>query len=241
MYKGKTILGLIPARGGSKGLPGKNIKPMCGKPLVAWTIEKAKKSKYFDKVIVSTDDSQIADISKKYGAEIPFLRPAELAADHASSMDVIFHALDYFKTKGVVFDAVALLEPTSPLREDKDIDQAIELLYSNEDKIDSVVSVGEVQLEHPAIVKVIANGYVKPYDDSWGKVTRRQELSKVYFPYGVIYIATTKSLRVAKTFYQEKTKPYFIERWQNYEIDDLYDFMNIETILKHRIEKEGAL
>ena len=133
MYKNKTILGIIPARGGSKGLPGKNILDIAGKPLIVWTIERAINSKYLDRVIVSTDDSEIAEISKKYGAEVPFTRPEELAEDTTPMMDVIFHALDFFKSKNMAFDYIALFEPTSPLRKINDIDNAIKQLIDNEE------------------------------------------------------------------------------------------------------------
>ncbi|CEO88250.1 acylneuraminate cytidylyltransferase family protein [Syntrophaceticus schinkii] len=126
MYKGKKILGLIPARGGSKGLPGKNIKPLCGKPLIAWAIEQGLASKYLDKVIVSTDDEEIAKVSRSFGAEVPFMRPGELATDAAKTIDVVVHALEFLKQRGgLEFDYLALLEPTSPLRKNGDIDKSI--------------------------------------------------------------------------------------------------------------------
>ena len=108
MYKRKTILGLIPARGGSRGLPGKNIRPLLGKPLVAWTIEQALASKYLDRVVVSTDNEEITDVAKRCGAEVPFMRPKELAADDTKSIDVIFHTLDFFKHQNMEFDYLAL-------------------------------------------------------------------------------------------------------------------------------------
>jgi CMP-N,N'-diacetyllegionaminic acid synthase len=131
IIKNKKIIAIIPARGGSKGLPGKNIKRLAGKPLIAWTIEQAKKSGWIDKLIVDTDDEKIAEIARKYGAEVPFLRPKELAQDKSSIYDVIFHALDWFKKIGLDFDSVALLEPTSPLRKDDDIDNAVRLFLKN--------------------------------------------------------------------------------------------------------------
>jgi len=212
MYKGKNILGLIPARGASKGLPRKNIKLLLGKPLITWTIEQALASKYLDRVVVSTDDKEIAEISKKYGAEVPFIRPKELARD----------------------------EPTSPLREKNDIDNGIMKLIDNENKADSLVSVGEISLEHPFISKEIdEKGYVKPfYKVLHNKVGRRQNLSKAYFPYGVLYLSKVSAIKKYKTFYQKKTMPMFIKRWQNYEIDDIWDFVCIETILKKVMEKD---
>jgi len=239
MYKGKNILGLIPARGGSKGLPKKNIKPLLGKPLIAWTIEQALASKYLDRVVVSTDDKEIAEISKKYGVEIPFIRPKELARDDSTTSDVILHALKWFKDAEEKYDYLALLEPSSPLREKNDIDNGIMKLIDNENRADSLVSVGEIALEHPFISKRISEkGYVKPfYEVPNNKIGRRQDLSKAYFPYGVLYLSKVSAIKKYKTFYQKKTMPMFIKRWQNYEIDDMWDFVCIETILRKIIEK----
>ena len=153
MINGKHVLAIIPARGGSKGLPGKNIRELCGKPLIAWTIEKAKKSTHLDMILVTTDSPEIANTAKKYGADAPFIRPADLASDHASTYDVIQHALTYYReTEGQEFDYTVLLEPTSPLREDDDIDRMLEALDNRADEYDAIVSVGEVT-EHPSIMK----------------------------------------------------------------------------------------
>jgi len=231
------ILAIIPARGGSKGLPRKNIKPLLGKPLIAWTIEQAKNSKYIDMVVVSTEDKEIAEISKKYGAEV-IERPEELARDDSPTFDAIIHVLDYFQNKKELFDIVVILEPTSPLRKDNDIDNAIKLFIKNIDKADSLISVGEVHLENPYIMKKIEDGYVKPFIKSEQSIYQRQQLPKVYFPYGVIYLSKIEEFKKYKTVYQERTIPYFIERWQNYEIDDLYDFIAIESILKYKLKEE---
>ena len=240
MYKSKNILGLIPARGGSKGLPGKNIKPLLGKPLIAWTIEQVLASKYLDRVVVSTDDKEIAEISKKYGAEVPFMRPKELARDDSTTSDVILHALNWFESAGEKYDYLALLELTSPLRKKNDIDNGIMKLIDNENKAESLVSVGEISLEHPFISKEIdEKGYVKPfYKVPNNKIGRRQDLFKSYFPYGVLYLSKVSAIKKYKTFYQKKTMPMFAKRWQNYEIDDIWDFICIETILKRVMEKK---
>lgn len=231
MYKDNKILGLIPARGGSKGLPRKNILPLYGKPLIAWTIEQALSSRYIDKVFVSTDDREIAEISKKHGAEVPFLRPEELARDDSPTIDTIAHTLNYFEQNNESFAILALLEPTSPLRKKGDLDNALRLLVDNLSITESIVSVGEVHMENPFITKVIDNGFVKPLIKKESHIIfQRQQLPKVYFPYGVIYAATSASLKKDKTFYQETTIPYFIERWQNYEIDDEVDFFIIEQL-----------
>lgn len=239
MYKDKTILGIIPARGGSKGLPRKNILLLSGKPMIAWTIERALSSKYLDKVIVNTDDDEIAGIAKKHGAEVPFMRPKELASDTTSMMDVIFHTIAFYKDNNLSFDYIALLEPTSPLRKVDDIDSAIKQLIDNEKNADSLVSAGEVHLEHPSIMKVVRDGYLSPYEVTGEKIYRRQDLKTVYFPYGVIYMSKTGKLLETGTFYQERTIPYFIERWQNYEVDDLFDFTCIEAVMKYKLMAKG--
>lgn len=237
MYKKRTVMGIIPARGGSKGLPEKNIRNMAGKPLIAWTIERALGSLCLDKVIVSTDDAEIAGVARKYGADVPFRRPAEIAGDKTPMLDVIAHAVNFFREKEMEFDYVALFEPTSPLRKENDIDDAIRLLIDRESDADSLVSAGEVHLEHPSIMKAVRDGYLVPYETTDEKIYRRQDLKTVYFPYGVIYMSKTGKLLETGTFYQERTIPYFIERWQNYEVDDIYDFICIETILKNRLKE----
>jgi len=240
MYNGRTVLGVIPARGGSKGLPGKNIRELAGKPLIAWTIERALSSRYLDTFIVNTDDRNIADIAEKYGAEVPFLRPQELAIDTTAMIDVIRHTVGYYRNINMFFDYIALLEPTSPLRKGDDIDLAIKQLIDREDEADSLVSVGEVHLEHPSIMKNIMGGKLTPYERDAGIVTRRQDMDTVYFPYGVIYLTKTEKLLEHGTFYLENTIPYFIERWQSYEVDDIYDFICIEAVMNHERKEVHA-
>lgn len=234
MYKNRTFLVIIPARGGSKGLPGKNIREICGKPLIAWSVEAGLKSSYVDEVMVTTDYQEIADISKKYGANVPFLRPDFLASDTATSFDAVKHVIDFYKTElNREFDYIILLEPTSPLREDGDIDSMIEKIVQNESEFDSIVSIGEVH-EHPSIMKKTINDEtLTPYCEALELKTRRQDNDIAYFPYGVAYIVKTKSLLDEKTFYTKRNTFYKIKRYQCYEIDDIYDFLAIENIMKH--------
>ncbi len=233
MYKNNKILGLIPARGGSKGLPGKNIKPLSGLPLIAWTIKQALGSEYLDKVIVSTDSRKIAAVAKKYGAEAPFIRPRELATDNSEIIDTVLHALSYLEKRGIYFDYLALLETTSPLRKDGDIDNAVKKLIDRKDDADSLISVGKIALEHPEYAKIISdNGYVKPYvPDGKRSAESRQKLLTAYFPYGVIYLSKVSAIKRYNKVYGGEILPYMIERWQNYEINDIWDFMCVETIL----------
>lgn len=231
MIKGKKVLAMIPARGGSKGLPGKNIKPICGKPLIVWSIEQALKSKHVDRVLVSTDSEEIAQTARKGGADVPFLRPPELALDSSPTSDAIMHALEWLENKGEFYEYLVLLEPTSPLRKAGDIDKSLGLLAEN-GSADSLVSVGKVHTEHPMIVKRISGGYVTPYMEDIAKIHQRQQADDAYFPYGVVYMTRISAFKEKRTFYTDKTLPYFIERWQNYEIDDEIDFVVIENILQ---------
>ena len=235
MYSGKNILAIIPARGGSKGLPQKNILELNGKPLIAWTIEKALQSKLIDKIFVSTDSKEIADIAEKFGIYIPFLRPKEFAQDNSPSSEAVIHSLENFGNMGERYDYLALLEPTSPLRKKNDIDLAIKKLLDNE-KVDSLVSIGEVHTEHPLIIKKMdERGFITPYISVLKTIYQRQQADKAYFPYGVIYISKTQSYIKNKTFYLEKTLSFQIDRWQNYEIDDYIDFIIVEKLLKKYI------
>lgn len=238
MIKGKKILAIIPARGGSKGLPGKNIMPLLSKPLIVWTIEQAKQSKYIDEVFISTDCPHIAQVSEETGVKVPFIRPEVLATDLASTMDVVSHVIHHYESFEINFDFIILLEPTSPLRKDSDIDSAIELLLQDE-SADGIVSLGEVHMEHPMIVKKIgAKNRIISYISDVRKINQRQQADKAYFPYGVIYMIKTSVFKEHHAFYTDNIIPFFIERWQCYEVDDIYDFICIEEIMKQLKSKK---
>lgn len=235
MINGKSVVAIIPARGGSKGLPGKNIKELCGKPLVAWPIHAAKSSLYVDKIIVSTDDPQIADIARREGAEVPFLRPEELAADDSTTISVIVHAINFLSEIGEIFEHCILLEPTSPLTESYDINRALELLESMRTKADSIVGVSEVVSAHPVFdVKINQRGLISSYvgDDFTGAV-RRQDIEKLYFFEGSLYISDVKILLEKQTFYHSRTLPYIVPKWKSFEVDDMVDLICIEAIMKN--------
>lgn len=233
MIGNKSVIGVIPARAGSKGLPGKNIRLLCGKPLIVWSIEKALKSRYLDVVVVSTDSEDIAAISAKAGADIPFLRPAHLASDTASSYDTIRHVLDHYAQTGRQFDYTMLLEPTSPLREDNDIDNVLDVMEANCFSYDSIVTLGRVH-EHPSIMKRLIEGTIAPFVDNLATSARRQDAELAWFPYGVAYAAKTEALLSQNTFYTERCLGFPIQRYQNYEIDDIYDFICVEAVMKHQ-------
>lgn len=234
MYSNHSILGIIPARGGSKGLPQKNIKEIGGKPLIAWTISKANKSQYLDDVVVSTDCSEISDVAVAANGNVPYLRPDHLASDTASSVDVVLHVLDEQEKRfGKVYDYIVLLEPTSPLREDDDIDNMIKKLIDSKENNDSICSIGEVGA-HPVITKKIQGDNVVPYFSSDEiSATRRQDLQRAFFPYGVAYMVSVEAFKREKTFYTSKNTYYEIKRYQCYEIDDIYDFIVTERIMEY--------
>lgn len=232
MYKGKNILGLIPARGGSKGLPRKNIKPLLGKPLIAWTIEQALASRYLDRLVVSTDDKEIAEISKKYGADVPFMRPKELAKDNAKGIDVVLHAIYWLKENDNrrQYDLIILLQPTSPLKTTEDIDKAIELLFLKEAK--AIVSVCEVD-HHPLWANTLPeDGCMKDFIKQEIMNKNRQELPVFYRLNGAIYLAYCNYIKKQKSFFGEKTFAYIMPKSRSVDIDDEIDFKLAEILMK---------
>ena len=235
MYKGQNILGLIPARGGSKGLPRKNIKLLLGKPLIAWTIEQALTSKYLDRIIVSTDDKEIAEISKKYGAEIPFMRPKELAEDNAKGIDVVLHAIDWFRgnDKRKQYDLIMLLQPTSPLRSSEDIDKAIELLFLKKAK--AIVSVCEVD-HHPLWANTLPeDGCMKDFIKQEIMNKNRQELPVFYRLNGAIYLSYCNYIKEQKSFFNNETFAYIMPRERSIDIDNEIDFRLAEIFIKNNV------
>ena len=189
------ILALIPARGGSKGVPGKNIKELLGKPLIAYTVEQVNASFEIDRLILSTDDEAIANVAKKIGLEVPFIRPAELANDTAGSLAVVQHALDFVEAQGEKYDAVCLLQVTSPYRPDGCIDEAIELFKRT--KPDSLVSVRKVPDEfNPHWTFEIGSDDRLNIATGEDKIIpRRQELPPAYHRDGAIYITSVETIR----------------------------------------------
>jgi len=228
-----TILALIPARGGSKGLPGKNIKLLNGKPLIAYSINSALSAKRISKTVVSTDDKTIADISKKHGAEVPFMRPENLASDTASSRDVIIHTLDFFKQAMVEFDYLVLLQPTSPFRKEGDIDQAIDTAI--ETNADLVVSAFETSSNpYYVLFEENENGHLKTSKS--GTFTRRQDCPKVYELNGSIYVFKTEALRQNNDLKFDKTVKFLMDKAYSVDIDTIEDFEYAEYLLqKNRV------
>lgn len=221
------IIAIIPARGGSKGIPQKNIRLLAGKPLIAYTVDYALKSKYIDTVVVSTEDQEIAAISYKYGAEI-IKRPAILAQDDSPTIDAVLHVLEALKIQNEEQNVVVLLQPTSPLRNSEDIDSAIDLFLKNE--CDSIISVCES--EHPPYwAYKIDDHYLKPIMGNDFLKKRRQELPKSYMPNGAIYISTVGVLNKYKSFNSSRRLPYLMPAIRSVDIDNELDFIVAESII----------
>ncbi|WPC41043.1 acylneuraminate cytidylyltransferase family protein [Clostridium sp. JS66] len=229
MINNKKVLAIIPARGSSKGIPRKNVKNISSKPLIAYTIEETFKSKYIDKVIVSTEDAEIASISKTYGAEIPFLRPKDLALDTTPGIDPIIHAVNWFQEKGEIFNLVMCIQCTSPLRKFWQVDEAIEKLIRKNG--DSIVSVCESEVS-PYWMKKIENGIMKDFLDNVPFYARRQDIPQVYRLNGAIYIAKTEVLLKNKNWYTENTLPYVMDKKSSIDIDDMIDFKFVEFLMR---------
>ena len=223
------ILGIIPARGGSKGIPRKNLKNFCGKPLIAWTIESALESAWLDNVVVSTDDEEIADIARQYGAEVPFLRPTELALDSTSGVATVLHAIEQLPN----FDSILLLQPTSPLRTTIDIDGIINFaLLKN---ACSVVSVCESPI-HPFWVYKTEDSKLISYM-STDFVACRQNLPKAYSLNGALYFAKNTWLVKSGSLVTADTFAFHMPKSNSYDIDDNDDWIVAETLLKYRLRK----
>lgn len=229
---------LILARGGSKGLPNKNILTLLGNPLIAYSIECGLKSKYCTDLIVSTDDSNIAEVAKSYGANVPFLRPEHLSNDTAKSADAVLHAVDFQEKIGKKYDLIVLLEPTSPLRDTTDIDFAIEQLLCIE-KAESCVSVTLNESAHPTFLFYKEEDHMLNSFMTKDNVIRRQDLQKLYYPEGSFYIVKTETFKKSQTFYIDHyTLGIDLPKWKSFEIDTLEDFIIVEAIMNAKINNQ---
>jgi CMP-N,N'-diacetyllegionaminic acid synthase len=233
MIGGKKLLAVIPARGGSKRLPRKNILDLAGKPLIAWTIEAALGSKYIDRVIVSTDDKEIATISKKYGADVPFMRPSELATDEAKSVDVVLHLLEKLKKIREKYDYIILLQPTSPLRTTQNIDDSVELLQAR--KSDAVISVCKVE-HSPLWCNLIPDDDLSNFLDHSILNKRSQDLEQYYRLNGAIYLCNAEKLKEEKAFFlKNRCSAYKMNRESSVDIDSRMDFLYASVCINNGI------
>ncbi|HRP37757.1 MAG TPA: acylneuraminate cytidylyltransferase family protein [Candidatus Dojkabacteria bacterium] len=229
-----NILGIIPARGGSKGIPGKNIKSLLGKPLIGYTIEAALHSD-INKIIVSTDDLEIKRVAEEFGAEVPFIRNEELSNDTAKSIDVAIDALTKMENSlNVTFDAIMLLQPTTPFRSTTDINVCIKLLEENKDA-DSVISVVDVKAHHPARMKYLRDGIlIDPQFCEAYENQNRQELESMYIRNGAIYLTKRETI-LKKSYKGNKCLAYVMPEETSINIDTLTDFEYAEWIHSKKI------
>ena len=229
MYLEKKILALIPARGGSKGIKNKNITSLYGRPLIAYTVEAALKSKYIDEVVISTDSFEIAETAKAYGAKIPFMRPAELAQDYSKTIDVVIHAIQELNKAGE-YDTLILLQPTQPLRNEEDIDAAIEEYFYRGEK--SLVSISEVD-DHPLLIRQIneEGRLVKLLNT--GSTCRRQDMPMFYRVNGCIYINKISEIN-AETSFNDNEIPFVMQKERSVDIDEPIDLALAEYYLENR-------
>ena len=225
------MIAIIPARGGSKGIPRKNIKLLEGKPLIAYTIEAALQAKSVNRVIVSTEDQEIAKIAKKYGGEIPFMRPKELATDTSSAPDVYIYVIKQLeKILNKKIESFIALLPTSPLRTGRDIDRAVEIFL--EKKADSVISVNEAPHPPSWFLKLNENGVLTNFFNKPMIMKNRQEEPKAFIPNGAIYVLNADVFRNKRTYYTNKTYAYILPPERSIDIDDNIDFALAEMLIK---------
>lgn len=227
-----NVMAFIPARGGSKGIPRKNLTLLNGKPLIQYTVEAAQGSKYITDIFLSSDDYEIIDFCRSLGLSVPYVRPAMFATDEASMIDTVVDALDWLRiNRNWIPDSVLLLQPTSPLRRTEDIDQSIELFFSSNS--DSLMSVHRM-IEHPYECLRLDKAVWTFLAKSLAQAVRRQDYEEeFYYINGAIYIARTEFLLKKKAFFDEnKTSLYFMEPIHGVDIDDMFDLKRAEFFLK---------
>ncbi len=232
MYKNKRVLAIITARGGSKRLPNKNILDLAGKPLIAWSIIEGQKTKVIDTLIVSTDSTKIAGVCRQYGVEIPFIRPKELATDTATSIDVVKHAVSFYKAKEIYFDFIIILQPTSPLRIFEDIDDAFNKIN---DDTRCIVSV--CKSEHPPLWSntLPEDLSMKDFIPTKFSNKRSQDLPTYYRLNGAIYISEINYLIENNGFFGKKTKAFIMPQERSVDIDSEIDFEFCRLMKKKNI------
>lgn len=229
MIDHKNVLAVIPARGGSKGLPRKNILELAGKPLLAWSIEAAQRSRFIDRLILSSEDEQIIATARHWGCEVPVVRPVELAGDEAPTSAALLHALDNLDRQ---YDYLVLLQPTSPLREAGDIDRCIEKCHQN--KAPACVSVTETDKNPAWMFYLEGQQRLEPVLGTWDFPTRRQDLRPAFTLNGAVYVAETAWFRQHQTFLDRKTIAHPMPKERSLDIDTELDFMIVRTMLENQ-------
>jgi N-acylneuraminate cytidylyltransferase/CMP-N,N'-diacetyllegionaminic acid synthase len=224
------MLAIIPARGGSKGVPKKNIRLLGGKPLIQWTIEAAMHATNLDRVILSTDDEEIAEVCKPLGVEIPFMRPKELARDDSRGIDTYIYTIDRLNEKlDYGYKEFVVLQPTSPLRLPEDIDNSIDLYLRK--KADSVISC--VEMSHPPLwtLKMDNKGIISNYFDFDDSGLNRQDLNPAYFPNGAVHVLKYSLVKEKHTYYSNNTFAYVMPQERSVDIDCEIDFKFAEFLM----------
>ncbi|KKW42381.1 MAG: hypothetical protein UY92_C0007G0020 [Candidatus Magasanikbacteria bacterium GW2011_GWA2_56_11] len=232
MYKEKRVLGIITARGGSKGIPRKNIKDLAGRPLIAHTIEAAKQSAYLTRCVVSTDDPEIAAVARSWGADVPFMRPAELAGDRSTSLEVVRHALGELCQSGDAYDYVMILQPTSPLRTTADIDACIaKIVDTGADSVMSMMELVDFSLKK---LKRLEGDLILPLAEEEGSASsRRQSLVPLYKRNGAIYLTRVSLLEQGDMFGQV-SRAHLMPPERSVDINEPIDFLLAEFYLRHQ-------
>jgi CMP-N,N'-diacetyllegionaminic acid synthase len=225
--KKHKVLALITARGGSKGLPGKNLLTVDGKPLLAWTIEAAHQSKIIDDVVLSSDDDQIIKTAEKWGCNAPFKRPRELATDTAKSIDVVLHALEQLPN----YEYIVLLQPTSPLRTAEHIDEAFKLMTNNASN--SCVSVCLAEQSPYLMYQLNTNNQLTPIMSASNQLTRRQDFPSVYLLNGAIYIGKVNFVKENKGFIDSNTTAYPMSKTESLDIDSIDDLNKFKAHIEY--------
>lgn len=226
MIDGKQVLAVITARGGSKGVPGKNIRPLAGKPLIAWTIEAARGSAYIDRLVLSSDDAEIIRVAQAWGCEVPFVRPAELARDETPGIAPVLHAIAALPG----YDYVVLLQPTSPLRTAEDIDGCLKMCLQSGAPV--CVSVCESGDSPYWMYTVASDGRMSPLLKSGTEAVRRQELPKVYVLNGAVYVAECRWLSENKTFVTPAALAFMMPGERSLDIDEEVDLLCAEAVMQ---------
>lgn len=227
----ERVLGLIPARGGSKGVPGKNIRPLCGKPLLQYTAEAALAARHLSRVILSTDDEKVARVGEQCGLEIPFLRPAALAQDQTPMLPVVQHALSCLESLGERFSAVCLLQPTNPLRRSEDIDGCIELF--EREGADAVVTILSVPHEYNPhwVYFQRDDGTLRISTSEREPIPARQSLPAAYHREGSVYVTRTSVITDGQSLYGERLLGYLVDQDHSVNIDSPDDWERAESLM----------
>ncbi|MCB1174173.1 MAG: acylneuraminate cytidylyltransferase family protein [Leptospiraceae bacterium] len=233
----ENIVALVPARGGSKGLPRKNVLPLNGKPMIAWAVEGALKSACIQRVVVSTDDDEIMDAAVAAGAEAPFRRPDELATDTATARDVILHFLDWMRDYDVEPEVFVILQPTSPMRDHEDIDRCLQKMSQHDAQ--AVVSVCEAE-HHPWLMNELPDdGNMGGFLRESAMDARRQDLRPQYRLNGAVYACRSDFFRSTGSFYGLRTYACVMSRERSVDVDDRMDFRFAELLMRDARERSG--